>query len=57
MTYKTTLIENALKKKYILFNNGMSNTELEKLGYNLTSGIIGINTNQVEGNINLDIAP
>ncbi|WP_343697113.1 hypothetical protein [Flavobacterium sp.] len=53
ITYKTTLIENTLKKKYILFNNGLSNEELEELGYNLSSGIIGINPNQVEGNINL----
>lgn len=54
ITYKTTLIENTLKKKYILFNNGLSNEALEELGYNLTSGIIGINTNQVEGNIDLN---
>ncbi|MFD1604160.1 hypothetical protein ACFSJW_08355 [Flavobacterium artemisiae] len=53
VTYKTTLIENTLKKKYILFNNGLSNEELEKLGYNLTSGIIGINTNQIEGDLDL----
>src|SRR6218665_734637 len=55
ITYKTTLIENTLKKKYILFNNGLSNEELEELGYNLTSGIIGINPNQVGGNIDLNI--
>jgi len=55
ITYKTTLIENILKKKYILFNNGLSNEELEDLGYNLTSGIIGINPNQVEGDIDLNI--
>lgn len=54
ITYKTTLIENILKKKYILFNNGLSNEALEELGYDLTSGIIGINPNQVEGNIELD---
>ncbi len=54
ITYKTTLIENILKKKYILFNNGLSNEELEALGYDLTSGIIGINPNQVEGTIDLD---
>lgn len=54
ITYKTTLIENTLKKKYILFNNGLSNEELEELGYDLTSGIIGINPNQVEGNIDLN---
>lgn len=54
LTYKTTLVENTLKKKYILFNNGLSNEELEELGYNLTSGIIGINTNQVEGNLDLN---
>ncbi len=54
ITYKTTLIENILKKKYILFNNGLSNEALEELGYNLTSGIIEINTNQIEGNIDLD---
>ncbi len=53
ITYKTTLIENTLKKKYILFNNGLSNEELEKLGYNLTSDIIEINPNQVEGNVDL----
>ncbi|MFB9079018.1 hypothetical protein ACFFLS_10030 [Flavobacterium procerum] len=57
INYKTTLIENALKKKYILFNNGLSNEELENLGYNLTSGIIGINPNQVEGNVDLNTAP
>lgn len=54
ITYKTTLIENILKKKYILFNNGLSNEALEELGYDLTSGIIGINTNQVEGSIDLE---
>jgi hypothetical protein len=54
ITYKTTLIENILKKKYILFNNGLSNEELEAFGYDLTSGIIGINPNQVEGTIDLD---
>jgi hypothetical protein len=54
ITYKTTLIENTLKKKYILFNNGLSNEALEEMGYNLTSGIIGINTNQVEGSIDLN---
>ncbi|WP_409415943.1 hypothetical protein [Flavobacterium sp. PS2] len=53
LTYKTTLIENILKKKYILFNNGLSNEELEELGYNLTTGIIGINPNQVKGDIDL----
>ncbi|KFF06421.1 hypothetical protein [Flavobacterium reichenbachii] len=53
ITYKTTLIENALKKKYILFNNGLTNEELEDLGYNLTSGIIEINPNQIEGEIDL----
>ncbi|WP_166921995.1 hypothetical protein [Flavobacterium poyangense] len=53
ITYKTTLIENILKKKYILFNNGLSNEALEKLGYNLTTGIIGINPNQVGGIIEL----
>jgi hypothetical protein len=56
ITYKTTLIENTLKKKYILFNNGLSNEALEELGYNLTTGIIGINTNQVEGAIDLNPA-
>ncbi|MBF7092885.1 hypothetical protein IUY40_15220 [Flavobacterium sp. ALJ2] len=55
ITYKTTLIENILKKKYILFNNGLSNEELETLGYDLTSGIVGINPNQVEGTIDLDL--
>lgn len=54
ITYKTTLIENILKKKYILFNNGLSNKELEALGYDLTTGIIGINPNQLEGTIDLD---
>lgn len=54
LTYKTTLIESALKKKYILFNNGLSNEALEKMGYNLTSEIIEINTNQVEGVIELN---
>ncbi|MBE8725808.1 hypothetical protein [Flavobacterium hungaricum] len=54
VTYKTTLIENTLKKKYILFNNGLSNEELEELGYNLTTGIIEINPNQVEGNVDLN---
>ncbi|MDA6070428.1 hypothetical protein NJT12_12430 [Flavobacterium sp. AC] len=53
ITYKTTLIENILKKKYILFNNGLSNEELEELGYDLESGIIAINPNQVEENIDL----
>lgn len=53
ITYKTTLIENVLKKKYILFNNGLSNEELENLGYNLTSDILEINPNQVEGNVDL----
>ncbi|MBF4484363.1 hypothetical protein [Flavobacterium sp. CSZ] len=57
ITYKTTLIENILKKKYILFNNGLSNEELEDLGYDLNSGIIGINPNQVQGNIDLNTAP
>lgn len=55
ITYKTTLIENILKKKYILFNNGLSNEELEELGYDLNSGIIGINPNQVEGDVDLKI--
>lgn len=54
ITYKTTLIENILKKKYILFNNGLSNEDLEELGYDLTSGIIGINPNQIEGDIELN---
>lgn len=53
ITYKTTLIENILKKKYILFNNGLSNEELEELGYNLTTGVIEINPNQVKGDIDL----
>jgi len=53
ITYKTTLIENILKKKYILFNNGLTNEELEELGYNLNSGIIGINPNQVEGSVDI----
>lgn len=57
ITYKTTLIENILKKKYILFNNGLSNEELEDLGYDLNSGIIGINPNQVQGNVDLNTAP
>lgn len=57
ITYKTTLIENTLKKKYILFNNGLSNEELEDLGYNLTSGIIEINPNQLEGNVDLNKKP
>lgn len=56
ITYKTTLVENILKKKYILFNNGLSNEELEALGYDLNSGIIGINPNQVEGTVDLDTA-
>ena len=56
ITYKTTLVENILKKKYILFNNGLSNEELEALGYDLNSGIIGINPNQVEGTVDLDKA-
>lgn len=54
ITYKTTLIENILKKKYILFNNGLSNEELEDLGYDLNSGIIEINPNQVQGNVDLN---
>jgi hypothetical protein len=54
ITYKTTLIENILKKKYILFNNGLTNEALEALGYDLTSGIIGINPNQIEGDIELN---
>ncbi|MFH6995543.1 hypothetical protein [Flavobacterium sp. FlaQc-48] len=54
ITYKTTLIENILKKKYILFNNGLSNEALEELGYNLTTGIIGINPNQLKGVIDLE---
>lgn len=53
ITYKTTLIENILKKKYILFNNGLSNEELKELGYNLTTGVIEINPNQVKGDIDL----
>lgn len=57
ITYKTTLIENTLKKKYILFNNGLSNEALEDLGYNLTSDIISINPNQVKGTIDLDTTP
>lgn len=57
ITYKTTLIENTLKKKYILFNNGLSNEALEDLGYNLTSDIISINPNQVKGAIDLDTTP
>jgi hypothetical protein len=57
ITYKTSLIENILKKKYILFNNGLSNEELEDLGYDLNSGIIGINPNQVQGNVDLNTAP
>lgn len=54
ITYKTTLIENILKKKYILFNNGLSNEDLEELGYDLNSGIIGINPNKVVGDIDLN---
>jgi len=54
ITYKTTLVENTLKKKYILFNNGLSNEDLEELGYDLTSGIIEINPNQVQGDIDLN---
>ncbi|TDW46568.1 hypothetical protein EV144_106240 [Flavobacterium sp. 270] len=54
ITYKTTLIENILKKKYILFNNGLSNEELEELGYDLATGIIEINPNQVEGSVDLN---
>lgn len=53
VTYKTTLIENTLKKKYILFNNGLTNEELEELGYDLNSGIIGINPNQIEEDLDL----
>ncbi len=54
ITYKTTLVENTLKKKYILFNNGLSNEALEDLGYNLTSGIIEINPNQIQGDVDLN---
>lgn len=54
ITYKTTLVENTLKKKYILFNNGLSNDALEEMGYNLASGIIGINSNPVEGIVDLN---
>ncbi|WP_291287017.1 hypothetical protein [Flavobacterium sp.] len=57
ITYKTTLIENTLKKKYILFNNGLSNEALEDLGYDLTSDIISINPNQVKGEIDLNTTP
>jgi hypothetical protein len=51
ITYKTTLVENILKKKYILFNNGLSNEALEDLGYDLTNGIIEINPNKVGGTV------
>jgi hypothetical protein len=54
ITYKTTLIENILKKKYILFNNGLSNDVLEEMGYNLTSEIIEINPNKLKGVIDLN---
>ena len=54
ITYKTTLIEDTLKKKYILFNNGLSYEELQELGYNLTSNIIEINSSQIEGSIDLN---
>lgn len=54
ITYKTTLIENILKKKYILFNNGLSNEALEELGYDLSSGIIEINPDQIEGKVDLN---
>ncbi|BFM41727.1 hypothetical protein CFS9_03680 [Flavobacterium sp. CFS9] len=57
ITYKTTLIENTLKKKYILFNNGLSNETLEDLGYNLTTDIISINPNQVKSKVDLDTTP
>jgi hypothetical protein len=55
ITYKTTLIETTLKKKYILFNNGLSNDALEEMGYNLTSDIIAINHNKLEEAIDLSI--
>lgn len=54
ITYKTTLVENILKKKYILINNGLSIEKLQELGYDLTSGIEGIDNNQIEGIINLN---
>lgn len=53
ITYKTTLIENDLKKKYILFNNGLSTKALEDMGYNLTSEIIAINTEPIKESIDL----
>jgi hypothetical protein len=55
ITYKTTLIETTLKKKYILFNNGLSNDALEEMGYNLTSDIIAINNNKLEEAVDLKI--
>ncbi len=55
ITYKTTLIETTLKKKYILFNNGLSNDVLEEMGYNLTSDIIAINHTKLEEVIDLSV--
>ncbi|MEW5675612.1 hypothetical protein ABGT15_04810 [Flavobacterium enshiense] len=54
ISYKTTLVENSLKKKYKLIRNGATNDEILRLGYSLTdvaegnvTGDLYLNTNPV----------
>jgi len=64
ITYKTTLIENTLKKRYTLLKNGVSDTDLIKMGYapltdeetnGRESNYIKIdNTTKVAGNLYLN---
>lgn len=43
ISYKTTLIENSLKKKYILITNGVPQDDIEKLGYDFDTDFQDVN--------------
>lgn len=51
LTYKTTLIENTLKKKYRLIYNGSTESEITALGYNLTNDFIELHEQPIKGKL------
>ncbi|MFK7000193.1 hypothetical protein [Flavobacterium oreochromis] len=51
ITYKTTLVENTLKRKYILINNGTSDQEINNLGYTSDDFIRNENQLKIEQNL------
>lgn len=57
ISYKTTLIETALKKRYRLVYNGATVEELENQGYTLTEGPTGVFISLEDQEINEIIDP